>query len=64
VTIRIYRHGRLVKKLPAGTVTVDRRHVSSRRCTLPKGAYRWTVSATDLAGNTQRVKGTGVLRVS
>jgi lysophospholipase L1-like esterase len=32
-------------------------------CTLPKGYYRWTVSARDTAGNTQLTPADGALRV-
>ncbi len=52
VTIRIRNvHGKLVKRLAAAVVKVER----TQRCVvagrLPRGAYRFTVAATDAAGN-------------
>ena len=63
-TIRIYRHGKLVKKLTTVKVAVNKALVHSWRVTLRKGSYTWVVSATDIAGNAQLVKGTRLLRVT
>ena len=63
-TIRIYRHGKLVKKLTTVKVAVNKALVYSWRVTLRKGSYTWVVSATDIAGNAQLVKGTRLLRVT
>ena len=54
VTIRIVnRHGKLVSKTVLTGVVVDRLESYSFTCWLPKGRYRFTVAATDQAGNRQ-----------
>ncbi len=51
VTIEIVNaHGRLAKRVVL-PVTVNHTHDFVFRCTLPKGHYRFTVSAIDAAGN-------------
>jgi photosystem II stability/assembly factor-like uncharacterized protein len=51
-TIRIYdRGGKLVKKTVLPAVAVDRSHNWVFVCRLPRGTYRFTVAATDAAGN-------------
>ena len=52
VTIRIVnRRGRLVKKALLAAIKVDNTQSYIFRCLLPKGSYRFTVAATDAAGN-------------
>ena len=52
VTIRIVsRDGKLVKKAVLGAIRVDSTQSYVFACWLPKGAYRFIVSATDAAGN-------------
>ncbi len=52
VTIRIVnRDGKLVQKTVLGAIRVDSTENYIFRCWLPKGTYRFTVAATDSAGN-------------
>ncbi len=52
VTIRIFNaRGKLAKKTVLATVRVDRTQNYVFACWLPKGHYRFTVAATDAAGN-------------
>ena len=54
VTIRIFdRHRALVKKAVLKRVAVDRLQRYVFTCWLPKGQYRFAVTATDAAGNRQ-----------
>jgi hypothetical protein len=54
VTIRIVdRHDKLVRKTVLTGVAVDRLQRYTFTCWLPKGRYRFTVAATDQAGNRQ-----------
>ena len=56
VTIRIHNaRGVLVKKAVVAGVTVDRLQAYDFTCWLPKGAYRFSVAATDAAGNAATV---------
>lgn len=49
-------HGRLVETFRVAAASVDKRHAYRFTCHLPRGTYRFTVSAVDAAGN----KGTEV----
>ena len=52
MTIRIVsRDGKLVQKAVLGAIRVDSTENYIFRCWLPKGTYRFTVAATDSAGN-------------
>ncbi len=52
VTIRIVnRHGKLAKKAVLRAIKVDSAQSYSFVCRLPRGSYRFTVTATDAAGN-------------
>jgi hypothetical protein len=54
VTIRVKSSaGRLVQKLVVHDVAVNKRLVAKFVCRLAKGRYRFSVCATDAAGNTQ-----------
>ena len=66
VTIRVYQASRLRKVLHLGWRRTDKTHVTGMsvwRCRLPRGTYRYTVLATDLAGNTQTKAGSNRLIV-
>jgi M6 family metalloprotease-like protein len=64
VTIRVRRpDGAVVRTLKAAGVTTGVRHVKSFACTIPRGSYRFQVTATDLAGNRQTKMGWNTLRV-
>ncbi len=64
VTIRIHNaHGVLVKKAVLAGVTVDRALSYGFTCRLAKGAYRFSVAATDAAGNAATVVGVNTLVV-
>ena len=57
VTVRIYHNfffdpGKPLRTLRVGLQSVGTHRQFRFRCTLPRGFYQWTVSATDLAGNT------------
>jgi hypothetical protein len=54
VVIRVKRaNGTTAKTLRVAAAPVNSDSSVSFKCKLKKGRYRWTVSATDLAGNTQ-----------
>ena len=58
------RHGaHIVKAIRLTGVSVNARHAYRYLVHLPYGSYTWVVTATDLAGNTQRLAGTRRLRV-
>ncbi len=67
ITIRIRDHaGRTRKVLHLGWRRTDKTHVTGTsvwRCRLPRGTYRYTVLATDLAGNKQTKAGSNRLIV-
>ena len=64
VTIRVTtRSGRLMRKLTAKTVRVDTHLTASFACTLAKGRYRFSVYATDAAGNRQAKVSSNTLTV-
>lgn len=46
-------NGKVVKSFPVANVPVNSDRSQSFTCNFAKGAYRWYVYATDLAGNTQ-----------
>jgi beta propeller repeat protein len=70
VTIKIRtKGGTLVKTLalglrPAGELFLAPLNTAKFVCTMPKGAYTFTVYATDLAGNTQTSAGQNTLTVN
>ncbi|HQH21503.1 MAG TPA: hypothetical protein PLJ89_05335 [Thermoleophilia bacterium] len=53
VKIVIRRRGAAVKRLTLGLRSCGVLATHAWRCTLAKGSYTWTVTATDLAGNAQ-----------
>ena len=54
VTIRVRTAaGQLVRKLVESAAPVNKRLVAHFVCRLPAGRYRFSVSATDAAGNAQ-----------
>jgi lysophospholipase L1-like esterase len=55
--------GRVVKALVRRRVPVNAPASASFTCGLPKGRYRWTVSARDTAGNLARTPASGRLTV-
>jgi len=58
------RHGaRIVRAIRLTGLSVNAGHTYRCLVHLPYGSYRWTVTATDLAGNVQRAAGTRSLRV-
>ena len=57
------RKGRVVKTLALGRCTTNKKLVVRFRCTLHRGAYRYSVRARDLAGNRQHKAGSAVLLV-
>ena len=64
VTIRIYKaHGKLVRKAVPAAIKVDATQRYVFLCDLPKGTYRFTVTATDAAGNRGTAAATNVLVV-
>jgi hypothetical protein len=64
VVIRIRNaKGKVVKVLHAGSRTVNRLQTLAFTCRLKRGTYRYSVGATDLAGNVQSKAGSGKLRV-
>ncbi len=67
VTIRVSEQaGRLRKVLHLGWRRTDKTHVTGTsvwRCRLPRGTYRYTVLACDLAGNRQTKAGSNRLIV-
>src|SRR5664280_2551640 len=62
-SITIYKNGKAKKRFKLYRVTVNKAHTHAYRLTLPAGAYTWTVTATDIAGNTQVKAGTAKLKV-
>ena len=64
VTIRIRNaRGKLLKKTVLAAIKVDRTQNYVFVCTLAKGTYRFTVWATDSAGNPQTATATNTLVV-
>ena len=64
VTIRVRTlAGRLVRKLVERDVTVNRRLVATFTCRLARGHYRFSVYASDAAGNRQSVVASNGLHV-
>jgi hypothetical protein len=64
VTIKVRRRdGTSIKTVRATGVTTGVRHGRSFACRLPRGTYRFEVSAVDLAGNTQTSIASNILRV-
>jgi photosystem II stability/assembly factor-like uncharacterized protein len=63
VRITIYKGGKAKKGFKLSRVTLNKPHSRTYRLTLPAGAYTWTVTATDLAGNTEVRADTGKLKV-
>ncbi len=63
VRIRITRSGRVKKTLNLGSRGTGALRSCTFRCHLPKGKYRFTVLARDLAGNAQTTAGYNTLRV-
>ena len=57
------KSGRAVKRLVRRRVHVNARVSATFRCSLPRGTYRWVVTARDTAGNRQVLPATGRLRV-
>ena len=55
--------GRVVKSLHRRLVAVNEPTTAVFPCNLPKGSYRWVVSARDTAGNIELTPATGLLRV-
>lgn len=53
VTILITRNGKVVKTLTKAKVPVNTTRSKSFTAWLPRGSYRWTVSAKDVVGNPQ-----------
>jgi hypothetical protein len=64
VTIKIKNvAGKIVKTLKLGSKTVNTSQTASFGCALPKGTYRWTITAVDAAGNPQSKAGSSKLVV-
>jgi hypothetical protein len=64
VTIRVVnRRDKLVKKAILAAIRVDSTQRYVFLCDLAKGAYRFTVAATDAAGNRGTAAATNVLVV-
>jgi hypothetical protein len=64
VTIKILdRHKKVVRTLKLGLRRVNVLRKAKFRCALPAGRYRYSVYATDLAGNRQKSVGTRTLIV-
>ncbi len=55
--------GRVLKTLHSRLVPVNEPSSAVFGCNLPKGSYRWVVSARDTAGNFEVAPATGLLRV-
>ena len=55
--------GAVVKGLDVSAAAVGSRQAASFVCTLPRGVYRYSVTARDLAGNLQKRPGHGMLIV-
>jgi hypothetical protein len=51
LTIAIRHSGRMIKTVPLADRPTDMELSTSFRCTLTPGRYRWSLLATDLAGN-------------
>jgi hypothetical protein len=52
----------VTRRRPLGLVPTGR-HTARLRCSLPRGTYRWSVEATDLAGWAQETRVSAVLSV-
>jgi hypothetical protein len=64
VVIKIFNaRGKLVKAFKPGAKASNTSLTKSFRCNLPNGRYRWSVYATDLAGNVQAKPGSKALIV-
>ena len=63
VALQVKKGGRVVKTKTLRSVPMNTTEMYSFRVTLKKGSYRWSVSATDLAGNTQVKVDTATFRV-
>jgi len=63
VRITIYKGGKARKGFKLSRVALNKPHSRTYRLTLPAGAYTWTVTATDLAGNRQVRADTAKLKV-
>ncbi len=64
VSIAIVKGGKTVKRLKIPRVSFNKAHTYTWRASLKSGKYTWVVTATDLAGNVQRKKGTARLSVT
>ena len=63
VKIVLKRAGKTVKTFNLGTKHTGKQYVKSFRVRLARGTYRWSVFATDTAGNVQRTAGVSKLKV-
>ena len=63
VKIVVRRSGKTVKTFNLGTKQTGKKYAKFFRARLAKGTYRWSVFATDTAGNAQRMVGTKRLKV-
>ena len=63
VKIKLKRSGKTVKTFALGTKDIGKQYVKSFRARLATGTYRWSVFATDTAGNVQRTVGASKLKV-
>ena len=63
VTITIKLKGKTVKTIKIANVATNKARSYTFKVTLKKGSYRWTVKATDIAGNTGKVSAAKKLTV-
>jgi photosystem II stability/assembly factor-like uncharacterized protein len=61
--ITISKSGKAVKRFKIAPVTLNKKLSRAFKLTLKAGDYTWTVTATDLAGNTQVKAGSGRLKI-